>query len=58
VICQCTVGSEKWDARDLGAPWCDEPAVTTIRLSFDSHRTVNVWVCQRHLDEYNREHDL
>ncbi len=53
--CQCTVSDGKWDPRDIGAPWCDEEAVTTVRLSYGRERTVNVWVCQEHYLEYMRE---
>lgn len=63
MICQCTISSAEankshgFDARDIGAPWCEQEAVTTVRLSF-ADRTVNVWVCQAHYDEYVRSVDL
>ncbi len=62
MICTCTLSSAEagdnfgFDANDVAAPWCDNPATTTIPLNF-GQRVVHAWVCQIHADEYIRMMD-
>lgn len=51
--CQCTIAGSGFEARDIAAPWCEEEALTTVRVDFGK-RTANLWVCKEHYDEYLR----
>lgn len=60
ILCQATVSDGKWKAIDLGAPWCEKEATSTVRLALiqpryeNEGRHVNVWLCPEHLAEYEK----
>lgn len=64
MICQATIDAHGFLATDIAAHWCDQEAVTTVRLAVVDFRAghqpfhANVWLCAEHVKRYEDSIDL